>query len=234
MKHFFLTLLSLLLLLVIGSYLLFTFRVHVINSSLSTSFSVPVRISALDFSKKLVSIKNLEIYNPPKSIAPKALSMKSIQIHAPLRRYFEVNTDIHSVEINDIEVEIEFYDQQEKEMNWNSILGSSWESTNTPIDADAAVVTIRTFTINNLKVTLRTPNQEPRIFYVQGPVTYKNLNSRRGIPGTVIADMIVRITLMEVFSIEGLAHFAGSLFEHTLSPFEKLIELPFGPRKPLQ
>jgi len=223
-----LTLFTLTLLLIIGSTTLYVFRVRVLDSSLSRTFAVPVRVSSFNFSQKNIAVENLEIYNIPKSAVDKAMSIGSVEIKTPLHRFLQVNTIIDEITLNNVEVNVEFYDEKQTDMNWDYILAASSIASSSPVDSDAAVVLIRTLKITNLTVTVRTPNEKPKVYHIPQTVTYKNLNSRRGIPTTVIADMIVRITLMEVFSIGGLARLAGTLFDTALSPFEKILELPFG------
>ena len=226
MKKILIILFSLLIVLGIFFSVVYHFRVPLINRNLSKLFSVPVRLETFDLSLNQIAIGNFEIFNPPKSVVPKAMTIRSLSVDAPLWNYFEPHTNIDSIIINGIDVDVEFYDPLYRNMNWDPILGSSTSSTKEAPKGQESSASVKRFTIQNLKITLRLPNQQPQVFTVRGPVVYRNLDSRKGGATTVLADLIVRIVLQQVFSVQGLTRFANELFEGSVTPIENLIPVP--------
>ena len=226
MKKILIILVSLIVVLGIFFSAIYYFRVPLINRNLSKLFSVPVRLETFDLSFKQISIGNFEIFNPPKSVVPKAMTIRSLSVDAPLWNYLEPHTNIDSITINGIDVDVEFYDPLYRNMNWDPILGSSTSSTKEAPKGQESSASVKRFTIQNLKITLRLPNQQPQAFTVRGPVVYKNLDSRKGGATTVLADLVVRIVLQQVFSVQGLTRFANELFEGPVTPIENLIPVP--------
>lgn len=226
MKKILIILFSLLIVLGIFFSVVYHFRVPLINRNLSKLFSVPVRLETFDLSLNQIAIGNFEIFNPPKSVVPKAMTIRSLSVDAPLWNYFEPHTNIDSIIINGIDVDVEFYDPLYRNMNWDPILGSSTSSTKEAPKGQESSASVKRFTIQNLKITLRLPNQQPQVFTVRGPVVYRNLDSRKGGATTVLADLVVRIVLQQVFSVQGLTRFANELFEGSVTPIENLIPVP--------
>lgn len=226
MKKILIILFSLLIVLGIFFSVVYHFRVPLINRNLSKIFSVPVRLETFDLSLNQIAIGNFEIFNPPKSVVPKAMTIRSLSVDAPLWNYLEPHTNIDSITINGIDVDVEFYDPLYRNMNWDPILGSSTSSTKEAPKGQESSASVKRFTIQNLKITLRLPNQQPQVFTVRGPVVYKNLDSRKGGATTVLADLVVRIVLQQVFSVQGLTRFANELFEGPVTPIENLIPVP--------
>ena len=226
MKKTLIILFSLLIVLGIFFSVVYHFRVPLINRNLSKLFSVPVRLETFDLSLNQIAIGNFEIFNPPKSVVPKAMTIRSLSVDAPLWNYLEPHTNIDSIIINGIDVDVEFYDPLYRNMNWDPILGSSTSSTKEAPKGQESSASVKRFTIQNLKITLRLPNQQPQVFTVRGPVVYKNLDSRKGGATTVLADLVVRIVLQQVFSVQGLTRFANELFEGPVTPIENLIPVP--------
>ena len=226
MKKIVIVLIFLVIVLCIFFSFVYYFRVPLINMNLSKLFAVPVRLETFDLSLKQVSVGNFEISNPPKSQVPKAMTIQSLIVNTPLWNYLGTHTDIYSISINGIDVDVEFYDPLYRNMNCDPIMGSSSTTTKEAPRGGESSAFIKRFTIRNLKITLRLPNQQPQIFTVQGPVVYKNLDSRKGGVTTVLADLVVRIVLQQVFSVQGLSRFANELFEGPVTPIENLIPIP--------
>jgi hypothetical protein len=226
MKKILIILVSLIVVLGIFFSVIYSFRVPLINRNLSKLFSVPVRLETFDLSLKQISIGNFEIYNPPKSVVPKAMTIRSLEVDAPLWNYLEPHTEIDNIVINGINVDVEFYDPLYRNMNWDPILGSSSSSTKEAQKGEDSSASVKSLTIQNLQITLRLPNQQPQVFTVRGPVVYKNLDSRKGGVTKVVADLVVRIVLQQVFSVQNLKRFANELFEGPVTPIENLIPVP--------
>jgi len=226
MKKILIILVSLIVVLGIFFSAIYYFRVPLINRNLSKLFSVPVRLETFDLSYKQISIGNFEIFNPPKSVVPKAMTIRSLVVDAPLWNYLEPHTNIDNIAINGIDVDVEFYDPLYRNMNWDPILGSSTSSTKEAPKGQESSASVKRFTIQNLRITLRLPNQQPQVFTVRGPVVYRNLDSRKGGATTVLADLVVRIVLQQVFSVQGLTRFANEIFEGSVTPIENLLPVP--------
>lgn len=226
MKKILVILVSLIVVLGIFFSAIYYFRVPLINRNLSKLFSVPVRLETFDLSFKQISIGNFEIFNPPKSVVTKAMTIRSLVVDAPLWNYLEPHTNIDNIAINGIDVDVEFYDPLYRNMNWDPILGSSTSSTKEAPKGQESSASIKRFTIQNLRITLRLPNQQPQVFTVSGPVVYRNLDSRKGGATKVLADLVVRIVLQQVFSVQGLTRFANELFEGSVTPIENLLPVP--------
>jgi hypothetical protein len=223
--------------LVIGASGSYIFRVPIINHSLTNLFSVPVEISIFDVVKNKITIENVVIDNPETSAFPYAMKIGSLELVSPIRNYFRYDTEIKDIYLNDVEVNVEFYDKKNTQMNWDPIVASSNYIISSPIDEEGSIITIQKFVITRLKVNLKQSGQKVETFYFNGPLVYRNLDSRRGIPSRVVADVVVRITLQKVFSLAGLTEFAGVIFKGAIKPITEI--LPFHhfsekKRKPLQ
>ena len=226
MKKLFVVLFFIAILLGIGGAVLYSNRVLLINRNLSSLFSVPVFLEKFDLTSWSISIGGFVIKNPPKSVVPNAMTVNSIQINSPLWNYLGSHTEIDSIFVNGIDVDVEFYDPLFQKMNWDPILGSSSIKTAEASKDSTSSVAVKKFTIQNLRITLRLPNQAPQVYSVRGPVVYQNLDSREGGITKVVADLIVRMIMQQVFSVQGLTKFSESLFEGSVTPLKDLLPVP--------
>ncbi len=226
MKKIFVVLFFLVIFLSIAGAAVYSYRVPLINRNLSSLFSVPVSLEKFDLTSRSITVGGFVIQNPPRSIVPRAMTVNSIQINTPIWNFLEPNTEVESIVINGIDVDVEFYDPFYQKMNWDPILGSSSSQTaEVPNDSESSV-SVKKLTLQNLRITLRLPNQAPQVYSVRGPVTYQNLDSRKGGVTKVMGDLIVRIIMQQVFSVQGLTKFSDSLFEGAVTPFKELFPAP--------
>ncbi|MBM3195504.1 MAG: hypothetical protein FJZ62_01985 [Chlamydiae bacterium] len=226
MKKLFVVLFFIAIVLGIGGAVIYSKRVSLINQNLSSLFSVPVSLQKFDLTMRSIFIGGFVIGNPPRSVVPNAMMVNTIQINAPLWNFIQPNTEVDSIVVNGIDVDVEFYDPFYQKMNWDPILGSSTSKTAEPQKEAGSSVSVKKLTLQNLRITLRLPNQSPQVYTVRGPVVYQNLDSRKGGVTKVVADLIVRIVMQQVFSVQGLTKFGGSLFEGSVTPLKDLVPVP--------
>lgn len=192
-----------------------------VSGALSKRAKVPVSIEALRFLSPGIEVERIRVGNPPDSILPHALQVGSLQVHAPLRRFFDDQIVIDLVALNDVYLGLEFESQGSARGNWSTIMRNLKQSTGTEKEAAAkkgksTSVLIKKLVITNLNIDLvyRKGDQRVRKLKPIPRLEFTNISSEGGIPTAQIMDLILSEMLRNVFSKEGLKN----MLDDVLSP----------------
>lgn len=96
---------------------------EILSRLISAQTGTHSSIGHIAFRNDIIILRNLKIGSPPQGHLPTAFSAKEIRLDAPFLNYLKKTVDIRSIEVNDVYIGIEFYDDDRKHGNWTEIMG---------------------------------------------------------------------------------------------------------------
>lgn len=196
-------LIAVLITLFIALLIVWTMLPILVSKELSKQAQVPVSMEALQISSSSIHINKLKVGNPPSYTLPKALTVNTIQINAPLSRYFDPQITLDRLVLDDIYVGLEFDSKNSKQGNWSTIMGHL--NGEEPQNSQKNVL-IKKLILTNLSIELayRDGSAPPKKLQKISRIELDNVSSEGGIPSSVIMKIVMREALHNIFSKEGL------------------------------
>lgn len=200
---------ALIILLVGAIFALPLYIPKLLANSISKSMGVPVDIKSVDIRRSDLTFHNLLVGNPPGSFLPYALKIKTLTIRAPLREYLEPTVNIKQIELNDIDLSVEFYTPDRKKNNWDLILDTVNKPVKNPSsDAQGSKrgIYINELFLEQIAVSLKLYNQPPRNIPPIKQIVIRDIDPENGL----LTQRLTRILTNHIIkSVSGMAGITG-------------------------
>ncbi len=203
MNRFVKILITLIVAIVITLVILWGMLPTLVSRELSKQAGVPVSMETFKLSFSDINIEALNVANPPLYTLPKALSVGTTQIVAPLSTYFDPEITIDYLSLDTIYLGLEFDSKNSKRGNWGFIMGNlGGEDPNTPSKS----VMIKKLILTNLSIELayKDGSAPTRKLQKIKRIELNNVSSEGGIPSSVVMKIVMREALHDIFSKEGI------------------------------
>jgi uncharacterized protein involved in outer membrane biogenesis len=169
-----------------------------VANSLSKKLGAPVTIKKISYNHSLLRIDQITIGNPRPSSLPHALTIGSIRLEAPLWNYLKKRIVIQRIIFDEVDMQIEFYNQNHSEGNWNSLL-ANLETSSTKQNSDRNAV-INYLIINNIHFELLLASQKkPSTLPPIKTLRFENLETANGDLAARISEAILGHLVQAVF-----------------------------------
>ncbi len=192
MKKFLFILLFIIFLVFIAGILVWTNKEKAVSYILSKDFTVPVKVGKIDFEPNRLILRNFEIGNPPSSDLPRALFCKTITFYYLWEEIRDEVFTIDAIAIEDIDLQVEFYNQSGDTNNWTQIVEEDDK------DHSSKEYRIKLVDLKNLVLTLQKYKSKPTIYPSIGLTLY-NITNESGVPIDEIEKAIFYEALKSVF-----------------------------------
>ena len=204
MSRFFKLLILLIIILFVLVIIAWGFLPSYLSSELSSKTKVDVKIESLQFSPHTIKIDRVTIGTPPKSKFNKSMSLEKAVFDAPIWNYFKRKIHISEIHLRDMDLNIELNGPEGTDGNWSYILNNLSKSSKKSDDKGSSVFIDR-LVLTNIQIKLydhkKGTMQELKPI---DRIELKNISSEEGIPSAQIMNIILRETIRNVFSIQGL------------------------------
>jgi len=211
MKKIIFLVVSVIVLLIITLFVLWIFRINLINYFLTKDFGVPVKIHNMDFSKNKLTVNGFEIYNPQFSHSNLALSTKKITFESSWKKLKGDPLTIDKIQADDTLIVVEFFNKKGDQNNWSTILahnGNNYEKGRSYL--------IKTLIINNLNVRLIQLDGKSKDYPVIKQLVLNNISDETGFPVEEIERAIFHAVMKSIFQKMGLESLIKSLYPPNL------------------
>jgi hypothetical protein len=203
MRKLFGILISLLLLLVgMGVFTYFN-APHLLSSIIEEEVGFPTKIQAVDFEKNQITIRSLEIANPKKARLPTALKILSTEIKAPYKQYIKNPMIIDEIHLSDIYMNIQVYNKDQTEGNWQTIIGNVQKDRKSFISFEKATL-IKRLLLTNIQIELILANGRQYKIPPIEKIEITNISTEKGMPAHEITEIIVQKMTHAIFLQEGI------------------------------
>lgn len=143
---------------------------------LSKDLKVPVTLSTLDYEKGHIFIRNLTIANPSGSVSSTAFQSEKIDIHSSLTRLFSNPLIIEDLQLSNVNVNIEYYDNGQSSSNWTILVKSSKKK------KSSHRYLIKRVVINNLTVSITQSSGNTKTYPTLQQMVFYDISDESGIP----------------------------------------------------
>lgn len=197
---------------------------RVISSVLSSKLGVKVKVERIGFSNNVISIENVTIYNPKGSALPFALKIGQAKIEAPLSNYFRKQIVFNGFHLNDIEMNIEFYDAKNSKGNWSEILQNVNKDSGPDVDTGRSAV-IKLLTISNMNFKLLLYGQkQPTVLPPIKSMKFKDISTDKGDLSRKISEAILNHIVQAVFWKNAIKSTIEFPYEVSKSAFSNMLD----------
>lgn len=202
---------KLLILLIIIVFVLFIiawgFLPSYLSRELSEKTKVDVKIESLQFSPHTIKLDHISIGSPPHAKFEKSMRLKKALFDAAIWNYFKRKIHIEEINLHDMELYIELNGPKGTNGNWNYIL-NNLSSSSQKKDAKGSSVLIDRLILTDIRIKLydHKKGQVQELKPIDR-IELKNISSEEGIPSAQIMNIILRETIRNVFSIQGIEGF---------------------------
>lgn len=164
---------------------------------------VSISISDFIIRPSTLTIENLQISNPPKSILRKAFDAQKIELYAPISEYFHDQIVIDDMTIDNTYIGLEFESPKNSRGNWQTILNNI----KPPEEKEQnRSILIKKLVFTDLRVELvyREGSQNIRKLKPIDRLELTNISSKGGVPTDQIMHIILSEMVRNILSLEGL------------------------------
>jgi len=203
MKKLFLILLSILIIVGGLGYLAYKNAAPLLAKIISNKTQTPVTIHAIDFYKESFTITEIQIGNPHKAQLPTALKVQTVNVEAPYKNYIEDPILIDKIELNNVYVNIQIYNKDQTEGNWQTLMKNLSEDHRSPLSVERITV-IKKLILTNIQIDLILSDGK---YYRLSPMErleFNNIRSDKGIPTQEISEIIIQQMMQQIFLQKGL------------------------------
>lgn len=180
--------------LLIGGWIAWECKAAIAAKFISKHLHVPSRIETLDLTKTAMDISNLWIGTPFRSRTKTSFSAESIEADANFMHVFADPLIIDRIEISNIYVGIEYYENGQT--NWSYMLGNTSEEKG---PAKGRNYLIRTLVLENLTVEVTQANGQKKRYPTIGRMEFHNLSNETGFPVNEIEKAIFNQMMKNIF-----------------------------------
>lgn len=220
---------SIVLAIVIVSFLAITRVADVVAAHLTQKLGVPVSIDSIEFSPQTIKLTEIQIGNVAHYFLPKAFSAKQVKIDAPLSRYLGKEVIIEEVLINDVYLGLEFDSTKGAKGNWTTILAQFKNNIAQSIEGKAPpTLLIKKLIVTNISTQLLFHDKEgTQTLPMIDRMEFTDVTSSGGIAIDQLTSSILGQMLRSIFTKEQLQNMLDPL----LSPANKATDLLIKPFK---
>lgn len=200
-----------------------------IEKTLSAKLQVPVKVGQIGLGIQSLTVRLLDIGNPPKSILPFALQTHEITVTTPWKSYLDKDIVIEEITVEGIHLGLEFDSPTSAKGNWTQIMGNLKQ--NTPSSQTAASnrsLLIRKLVLTDVHVDLvyRAGNRKVQRLKPIPRLEFTNISSANGLPMDQLLNSVLGQMLQSVFIKENLKNMLEEALENIPERFEPFVE-PF-------
>ncbi|MCP5509676.1 MAG: hypothetical protein H7A39_04620 [Chlamydiales bacterium] len=189
-----------------------------VSRELTKKMGVPVTVGSIGLSPWSLTVSNLVIANPAGSMMKRALVVKTIDVKAPITRYFQDKIVIDEVDLNNIVLGLEFNKPLSRDGNWTTIMNNYQRASRSQSKKDQKEkpVLVKRLIIRNMDIWIAfRDNPQGGVKRLKG-IKYmelKNISSKKGIPIDEITQQVIGEMLLEVFQREGIQNMLQGIFD---------------------
>jgi len=202
-----LTFVSLVVVITIVIFLLWTNAPKVASYILSKDFQVPVSLKELKISKHKAEFIDFEILNPRKGRVKTALDTKYLSLSSSLKKLFAKRLTIDSLVFNDLNINVELYNSSGKENNWSDIMNTNTDDTT----SKKRSYLVKKVVLQNVTVFLYRSNGSKRTYPTIKELVFYNITEESGFPVDKIEKAIFNAVIKSVFDKIGLRNILDTL-----------------------
>ncbi len=225
-------LVTLLILLLIGGVIAWQMAPKLIGSALSKKLQVEVTINDIALSSDAVTVKKVDIANPSGSVLPKAFTVDTIKVDAPLNNYTKDSIVIDEISLNNVYISLEFATAKAMAGNWAKIVQNMEKTSSEEPKEDSkkeqkkqTSVLIKKLILTDVNVDIVNGLLGTSVQKLQPikRIEFDNISSDSGIPMDQIIMLILKETLKQGNAsnlLEKLIPSPSGLLEKVILPFK--------------
>ncbi len=201
-------------LLIIGGFLTYWNLPRLVSFMLSKNFGFRVSLEELNFYKQGLEINDLKIFNLKPSNYDPAVSCASINVAASLRQLIQKTLTIDEISLDQINLNIQFYDAAKEQSNFNDII-----NTETPAShkKENKPYLIKKLLLKNLYVKLIFSNGKEKDVYIE-KLEFNNISEKSGFPVAQLEKAILHAVLKSIFKRFNIKNILKPLEPQNLIP----------------
>lgn len=184
-------------------YLTLRFSAPILANIISHKTHTPVSIQSIDWKKESFTIHDISIGNPPKARFPTALRVQTIDVQAPYKQYFEDPILIDLIHLNNVYVNIQVYNKEQTEGNWQTLIANMSEDHKSPLTVERHA-SIKKLVLTNIQIDLILSDGKLHKLSPIDRLEFDNIRSDKGIPTQEISEIIVQKMMNQIFLQKGL------------------------------
>ena len=201
------------ILILVGLVGAFYFNMPKIASfALSRDFQVPVSVKEVKLKKSQASLLDFQVSNPRKGKSKNAAFIKTTEINATLKGLFSKRLTINSINLKNLDLNIEFYSNDNSKTNWSEIIAKQ------PKKEKTRPYLIKLLVLENIKVTLYKKDGSTQTFPVIDRLEFKNITEETGFPINQIEKAIMNAVLRSIYKQYGLKTLLDALHPKNIIP----------------
>ena len=194
-------LLIFLLLFVVTILFVYFSKARLVSTYLSYDFKIPITIKKIEFNENRMDNSNVEIQNLRKSNSEHALYANQISLTSTLNEFFGETLTIEEISFKDLDINIEYYDENGKENNWSDII-----KVQTKVSGKSKPYLIKRLIFENLYVSLFKTDGSEKTFPVIEKLELSEISSDSGFPPEQIEKAVFNAVLNSIFDKFGLSN----------------------------
>ncbi len=187
----------------VGLFVVWKTAPDLIASTLSKKMQVAVKIGDIGVSTNEVKVEKLEIANPAGSTLPKAFSVETIKVSAPLTNYVKDAIVIDEITLDNVYLSLELASKNGISGNWGKIMdnikkSSPPEKKEEPTKKGSSVL-IKKLVLTNLNVdlvSLLTGGAVKKLDPI-ARLEFDNISSDSGVPLVQVIELILGTVLKQ-------------------------------------
>lgn len=170
-----------------------TNRENILAHFMERQLRVPVSIRSLDIRTSSAEITRMWVGNFPHSQTSTSLAAESLLLQTKLDQFFANPVAIEEIDIDNVFVGIEFYDEKGEDSNWSRILQKN-QKKGKPRD-----YLIRTLVLNNVTVETTEADGKVKRYPAIKQMEFHNITSESGFPIDEIEKAIFDLMMQDIF-----------------------------------
>lgn len=203
---------------------LYTRLPHLLSQKLSHTLQTHVSIDTLTIRPFSLQLSGISIDNTPHSTLPKALTMETATIAAPLLHYLNDSIAIEEILLDTIYLGLEFDSASSAEGNWTTLMTPLQNSEKS---SSTKSVHIQTLTLRNITVEIvyKDTGTKKRLPLIP-EITLSHIDSTEGLPTDQIMKSVLGQMLRSVFIKENLRNMIENILPSPKSTLDSVLK-PF-------
>ena len=183
-------------LLIAGSLICYIFAPQIISKILSNDFKIPISISDLKFEKGKLEAYEIKVSNLRKSHSLSALETQKLILRSTLKNIRAKTLLINSLELDDIDINIEYYNSSGTENNWADIMKVQ---TKKPKSKKQRPYLIKKLILKDLNVNLYKKDGTVKNYPEIKELKLYNISSESGFPIDQIEKAVFNAVIKSIF-----------------------------------
>lgn len=181
-------------------------RTKIASYILTRTFQVHSSIASIDLNFKDANstIHHLKIDNPKEAKEPTALKIEKIKTKVSYFNYFKNPIDIDEIHVDNIYVNIEIYNKERTESNWNTLL-SSMTIDHEEDSLIQRTVKIKTLLFTNIHIHIILSDGKSYDLESIKYLEFRNVSSEKGFPIHELTEVITKKLIEAIFKSAGIS-----------------------------